>query len=99
MRRVEILNDNHLVTGGEALSRGDDGPGEEEFPNLSSVIRLDSHTIRERERERERERDAYSVPSGSVFGLDRFDVSSPVTVPSPQCSRIVYTDGINSVCH
>ena len=38
MRRVEILNDNHLVTGGAALASGDNGPGEEEFPNLYRAL-------------------------------------------------------------
>jgi hypothetical protein len=32
--RVEVLDDDHLVAGRGALARGDDGPGEEEFPDL-----------------------------------------------------------------
>lgn len=34
MSRVQVLDDNHLVAGCEALARGDDGPREEEFPDL-----------------------------------------------------------------
>jgi hypothetical protein len=35
--RIQILDDDHLVAGSRALTRGDDGPGEEEFPNLSNI--------------------------------------------------------------
>lgn len=39
MGRVQILNHHHLVAGGEPLAGSDDGPGEEEFPDL--IIRLE----------------------------------------------------------
>lgn len=35
--RVQVLNHDHLVAGGGTLARGDDGPGEEKFPDLSTV--------------------------------------------------------------
>lgn len=31
---VQVLDDDHLVAGGHSLAGGDDGPGEEEFPDL-----------------------------------------------------------------
>ena len=31
---VEVLDDDHLEAGGGALAGGDDGPGEEELPDL-----------------------------------------------------------------
>lgn len=34
MSRVKVFDDNHLVTGGHTFARGDDGPGEEQLPNL-----------------------------------------------------------------
>lgn len=38
VRRVQVLDDNHLVAGGGALAGGDDGPGEEEFPDLLTSV-------------------------------------------------------------
>lgn len=40
VRRVQVLDNNHLVAGGRALAGGDDGPGEEELPDLSKLALL-----------------------------------------------------------
>jgi hypothetical protein len=37
MGRVQILDDHHLVAGGEAFARSDDRPGEKQLPNLPSI--------------------------------------------------------------
>lgn len=35
---VEVLDDDHLETGGAALAGGDDGPCEEELPDLEDLL-------------------------------------------------------------
>lgn len=45
VRRVQVLDNNHLVASGRALAGGDDGPGEEEFPDLVTLVWL-HHTRR-----------------------------------------------------
>ncbi len=37
MSRVKVFDDKHLVTGGHAFARGDDGPGKEQLPYLEYV--------------------------------------------------------------
>lgn len=37
MSRVKVLDYNHLVTGGHAFAGGNNGPGEEQLPDLGHV--------------------------------------------------------------
>lgn len=43
---VEVLDDDHLETGGATLARGDDGPCEEELPDLEKFVRNTGEDIR-----------------------------------------------------
>lgn len=39
----------------------------------------------------------YAEPALSVLGLDLVAVTHPVSVPTPESSRVVHTDGVNSL--
>jgi hypothetical protein len=89
MSRVKVLDYNHLVTGGHAFAGGNNGPGEEQLPDLGHV-RIHEEALWETTEK------THSVPSGTILGLDRFHISNPVTVPSPEGAGVVNTDSINA---
>jgi len=40
--------------------------------------------------------ETYPEPALTVLGLDGIDIAEPVTVPSPESSGVVHTDGVNA---
>ena len=86
---VQVLDDEHLEARSAALTRRNDGPGQEEFPNLPSVSVhrcLFPATCT-----------TYAVPALAELSLDLVGVADPVTVPPPDGSRVVNTNSVNAV--
>lgn len=92
VRGVEVLDDEHLEAGGAALSRGNDGPGEEEFPDLRKMS-----VSKGTNKRRLISRSTYSVPALTVLVLNLLAIADPVAVPSPKSSRVVNADSVNAM--
>lgn len=85
---VDVLDQDDLVAGGSALAGSNGGVGKEEFPDLSQLIST-SHFIRVCT--------TYPEPSRAVLGLHLLAIAHPVSVPSPEGGRVVYTDSVNAL--
>jgi hypothetical protein len=87
VERVDVLVEDNLVAGSGTLTGDNGGVGQEEFPNL-----------REISMEKYQEMDmAYPEPSGAVFGLNLLTVCHPVSVPPPESSAVVDSNGIDTL--
>lgn len=95
---VEVLVHEDLEAGGAALARGDDGPGEEEFPDLlgEGGTRLVCDLLGGESILGEMGIRTYSEPALAVLGLDGVGVAEPVAVPSPQGGGVVHADGVDA---
>ena len=86
--RVQVLDDEHLEARSAALTRRNDGPGQEEFPDLLTVspqrcVLLKTCTT-------------YAVPALAELSLNLVAVADPVTVPPPDGSRVVNANSVNA---
>jgi hypothetical protein len=84
MGGVQVLDKGDLVAGCGALTRDDRRIGKEELPDLGlleMVCKLSHQT--------------YFIPSFAVLSQDLVLVGEPVSVPSPQRSRVMNTDSVN----
>lgn len=94
MCRVDVLDQSDLVTCRRALSGDDRAVCEEVLPDLKVKIRqLWSRNLGVAKKSIA----AYPVPSHAVLANDLIPVADPVSVPSPQCSRVVHADGIEAL--
>lgn len=83
--RVHVLDKGDLVAGCGALTRDDGGVGKEVFPDLFLLAAIRKGL----------EDQAYSVPSVAILRHDLLLVGEPVSIPSPESSRVVDTNSIN----
>lgn len=88
---VEVLDDDHLEAGGAALAGSDDGPREEELPDLGCV----SIVLELRAFGNGREK-THPEPALAVLLLDLVGVADPVAVPPPEGTRVVNTDSVDA---
>lgn len=65
------------------------GVGQEEFPNLGEISM--------KENIKRWMGMAYPEPSGAVFGLNLLTVCHPVSVPPPESSAVVDSNGIDAL--
>jgi len=82
---VQVLDKGDLVAGCGALARDDGGVGEEELPDLFLLV-VPCKLSRD---------PTYSVPSVAILGQDLVLVGEPVSVPSPESSRVMNSDCVN----
>ena len=84
MSGVQVLDEGDLVAGRGALTGDDGGVSKEELPDLL-ILAQPPHSKTQ----------TYSVPSVAILCQYLVLVCKPVSVPSPESSRVVNTNGIN----
>jgi hypothetical protein len=96
---VDVLDEGQLPAGSASLAGGDGRVGQEVLPDLRNrkpssqscstcIMNCGDNLAVER---------TYSKPSLAVLGLDLLAVTHPVAVPAPKSSRVVDTNGINTL--
>jgi hypothetical protein len=85
---VDILDERDLVACCSSLAGDDRGVGEEVFPDLRSVsiARTTEKTFL-----------TYAEPLSTILSLNLLTVAHPVSVPSPERSRVVNTNSIETL--